>query len=57
MKLGISMRKFGVELKKYATIHHYDAVNNKLKFLNKKPVRAWFGIRRVEVVDDIEGDC
>jgi phage/plasmid-associated DNA primase len=53
-KLGISMRKFGVELKKYCTIQGFDKVNNIVKKINKKNARVWVGIRRLEIIMDEE---
>jgi hypothetical protein len=44
-KLGITMTKFGIELKKYVNMKKYENVMNKCKKLEGKSVMCWFGIK------------
>ena len=44
-KLGITMTKFGIELKKYIEVKKYDKIVNKYKKLDGKSVMCWFGIK------------
>ena len=44
-KFGITMKKFGMELKQYILKHKLDNVNNILKKINGKPLRVWSGIK------------
>ena len=55
-KLGISMTKFGVDLKKYIIIHKLENVFNKNKKINGKTKMVWFGIKRIEYVPDKDDD-
>ena len=50
-KLGISMECLAKDIKKHCTIKRFTNVVNKLKKLNGKPVRVWFGIREIVEVD------
>jgi hypothetical protein len=44
-KLGITMTKFGIELKKYVDMKKYKNVMNKYKKVGGKSVMCWFGIK------------
>lgn len=44
-KKGITITKFGMEMKRYATIHKLEQVESKNKKVGGKVVKAWFGIR------------
>ena len=44
-KYGITMKKFGMELKQYILKHNLDNVCNNLKKINGKPLRIWSGIK------------
>lgn len=44
-KLGITMTKFGIELKKYIDMKKCENVLNKYKKLEGKSVMCWFGIK------------
>jgi len=47
-KLGITMKKFGMEMKRYTTVHKLDKVLTDIKFIGKS-TRGWVGIKeRVE---------
>jgi hypothetical protein len=50
--LGITMKKFGAELTKYATIHKLCNVYVKGKKINGKSVNCWFGIKKIESTDE-----
>jgi hypothetical protein len=52
-KSGISMTKFSKELKKYLTIHSHDQVNNKYKKIAGKAIMCWFGIKRINEVEEL----
>lgn len=54
--LGISMMKFGMEITKYATINKYTNVYSKVKSINGKNKRCWFGIKKIEEVNDCYSD-
>lgn len=54
-KLGISIRKLGIDLKKFCKGKKFDNVDNKLKKINGKGCQVWFGIKRIfEVKEDTE---
>jgi hypothetical protein len=53
-KLGISMMKFGVELKKYVMINKVKNVYTKQKKLGGKPYNCWFGIKEIIETYEIE---
>jgi len=54
-KLGISIRKLGIDLKKFCKGKKLDNVDNKLKKINGKGCQVWFGIKRIfEVTEDSE---
>ena len=44
-KLGITMTKFGIELKKHIEMKKYDKIINKYKKIEGKSVMCWFGIK------------
>ena len=44
-KYGITMKKFGMEMKQYLLKHKLDKVVNILKKMNGKPLRVWIGIK------------
>jgi len=46
-KLGISMKKFGLEMKRYCKIKKYDNVFSEGKKQDGKNVKAWFGVREI----------
>jgi phage/plasmid-associated DNA primase len=46
-KTGITMTKFGVDLKKYCKINSLDSVGNKYKKISGKTKMVWFGIREI----------
>jgi hypothetical protein len=47
-KLGITMKKFGMEMRKYSTIHKLDKIENRVKKINGKGTQVWFGIKLME---------
>lgn len=47
-KLGITMKKFGMEIRKYATIQKCDNILSSGKTINGKVVQVWFGVRKIE---------
>jgi phage/plasmid-associated DNA primase len=49
--LGITMKKFGGELTKYATIHKMNNVYVKDKKVSGKNVKCWFGIKKIESIE------
>jgi hypothetical protein len=51
-KLGISMKKFGMEMKKHCTLKGFANVNNNLKKIKGKPERVWFGIKSLDLIND-----
>ena len=63
-KVGISMEKFAKDLKKYCVLNGKDSIDNKMKKVNGKSQRCWFGIKlfsynpemEVEKEEDIEFD-
>ena len=46
-KFGITMKKFGMELKQYIIKHKLDNVSNILKKINGKPYQIWKGIKSI----------
>ena len=53
-KIGITMTKFSMELKKYLKLKNYDNVKSKDKKIAGKCKQAWFGIKRNIEEDDDE---
>jgi len=51
-KLGISMKKFRMEMKKQCTLKGFANVNNNLKKIKGKPERVWFGIKSLDLIND-----
>lgn len=47
-KLGISFKKFSIELKKYITINKYEFVESKNKKLNGRVSKVWTGIKYID---------
>ncbi len=43
--LGITMKKFGMEMKKYLTVHKIDGIMSDNKKLSGKVIKVWFGIK------------
>jgi len=52
LSLGITMKKLGAELKRYCIVRKFDFVESKVKSIEGKKKRVWFGIKRRE--DDEE---
>ena len=53
--LGITMKKFGMEMQKYIIINKLQNIKNDIKKIKGKVHRVWFGIKfLVEVEDDNE---
>ena len=52
-KLGISIRKLGIDLKKFCKGKKFDNVDNKLKKINGKGCQVWFGIKRICEVQEV----
>ena len=52
-QLGITMKKFGMEMKKLCIIRKYENVKNEVKKIGGKPIRVWFGIK-IPTYDDDE---
>ena len=50
--LGITMKKFGAELTKYAIINKLCNVYVKGKKVSGKNVNCWFGIKKIESTDE-----
>jgi len=46
-KLGITMKKFGLEMKRYCKIKKYDNVKSDNKKKDGKNTKAWFGVREI----------
>lgn len=46
-KLGISPKKWAIEMTKHCQMKKYDKVENKVKKVGKKGVRCWVGIKRI----------
>ena len=55
-KITISVTKFTMELKKYCKIKKYNNVESKNKKLNKKCLKVWIGIKKINDDDD-EPSC
>ena len=54
-KIGITMTKFSMELKKYLKLKNYNNVESKVKKLSGKAKQAWIGIKRnIEEDEDDE---
>lgn len=53
-KYGITMKKFGMEMKKYTTIKRYENVVSKSKKLKGKVVQCWVGIKTIDTNEDNE---
>ena len=51
-KITISVTKFTMELKKYCKIKKYNNVESKNKKLNKKCLKVWIGIKKINDDDD-----
>ena len=51
-KLNISITKFTMEIKKYCSIKKFSNVEGKVKKMNGKAVRVWFGINSINDNDD-----
>ena len=43
--LGISMTKFGMEMKKYVVIHNHDKVKTDKEKICGKTENCWFGVK------------
>lgn len=54
--LGITMKKFGAEMTKYATIRKFDNVFVKVKKVDGKSVNCWLGIKKLEISDSSESE-
>lgn len=55
-KLGITITKFGKELKKYCKIRKYDDVESDNKKLSGKVCKVWYGIKvKVEEEEEVAG--
>lgn len=50
--LGITMKKFGMEMNKYKAIHKLDKIEGKSKKIRGKVTQVWIGIKIVEEQDD-----
>lgn len=46
--LGITMKKFGMEMNKYKAIHKLDKIEGKSKKIRGKVVQVWIGIKMIE---------
>jgi hypothetical protein len=46
-KLGITMKKLGMELKPYLLKNHFDKVENKVVSVNGMKFQAWVGVKRL----------
>ena len=44
-KIGVSMKKFGNEMKKYCKNKNYENVKNSIKKIENKVIRVWIGIK------------
>ena len=56
-KLGISMMKFGLEMKKFLKVNKIEGVYNKDKKVGGKNSVWWFGIKRAPMEDGDEEEC
>ena len=54
-KIGITMTKFSMELKKYLKLKNYNNVESKDKKIAGKAKKAWIGIKR-NIEDDDDDD-
>ena len=53
-KLGVSMMKFAIEMKKFLKINNIEGVYNMDKKVAGKTSVYWFGIKRAEIDDGVE---
>ena len=53
-KLGISMMKFGLEMKKFLKVNKIEGVYNKDAKVGGKNSKYWFGIKRADMDDGVE---
>lgn len=54
--LGITAKKFGMEMQKHKIIHKLDVIKSGGKKINGKNVQVWFGVKEImEVMDVNEG--
>ena len=49
--IGITMKKFSMELKKYCQINKLNNVESKAKKISNKTVQVWMGIKAIESDD------
>jgi hypothetical protein len=54
--LGITMVKFGSEMKKHAILNKLENVINKYKKINGKTRMCWFGVKTITEIHDCESD-
>jgi len=52
-KLGISIRKLGIDLKKFCKGKKFDNVDNRMKKIHGKNYQVWFGIKRICEVQEV----
>ena len=45
--LGITVQKFTNELKKHCILNSFSKVQSKMKKINGRAVKAWFGVKRL----------
>jgi hypothetical protein len=50
-KLGITMKKFGMEMKRYASINKKDKIDVIVKKIGGKPTRVWVGLK--EIIEEV----
>jgi len=55
-RLGVSMKKFGAEIKKYCLINGRDGVFSKDKKLSGKNVKVWSGVKEIVEIAEITAD-
>ena len=51
-KIGLTMTKFTMELKKYCKLNKYDNIESKDKKINGRVIKAWLGIKKIDLDDE-----
>ena len=51
-KIGLTMTKFTMELKKYCKLNKLDNIESKDKKINGRVIKAWLGIKKIDLDDE-----
>jgi hypothetical protein len=54
LKVGISYKKFGVELKRHCKINDFSKVESKTISISGKKIRCWVGIKFIEEEEECD---